>query len=130
MKLFKNWYWRGYWWFILIEAPKMKSLGGAVWPIIRIRHRYLHLRTLRHEKVHLKSQISIGILPFIALCIFAWSPWVILYFFLMSLPWLILYGIFHLFYGYTNNPFERYAEAVEAGDDKWRFLGFLKYLKK
>ncbi len=125
MKLLKNWYWKG--WFILIEQPKMKWAGGAVWPIVRIKDKDF-LITLKHEKAHLFSQLSIGIPIFLIVGFFLWpSPWIILAFFLMSLPWLALYLVLHLIYGYSKNPLERYAEALENAQAKWRWFGFVKY---
>jgi len=48
---------------------------------------------IRHEKIHFHQQLEL-------LFVFQW----------------ILYGIFHLIYGYDNNPFER--EAYENEKDK------------
>ena len=101
MKLFKNWYWKG--WYILIEVPTMKSLGGAIWPIMRIQDKD-DKNTIKHEESHLKTALS-----------------------LLMLMWGVLYLLFWLFYGYNDNPFERYARAAEK-DLKWEFLGWLGYL--
>jgi hypothetical protein len=52
---------------------------------------------IRHEKIHFYQQLEL-------LFVFQW----------------ILYGIFHLIYGYDKNPFER--EAYENEKDK-NYLG-------
>ena len=101
MKLFKNWYWKR--WYILIEAPKMKALGGAFWPIMRVQDKD-DKATIKHEESHLKTALS-----------------------LLLLLWGVLYLLLWLLYGYNNNPFERHARAVETGL-KWKFLGWFAYL--
>jgi len=99
--LFKNWYWKGWYW--LIEAPEMKALGGAVWPMVRIRD-ITDEKTLKHEEAHIKTEIS-----------------------LLMVIWGFLYLSFWIIYGYKRNPFEQYADAQEEGAS-WKFLGWMFYL--
>jgi hypothetical protein len=99
-KLFKNWYWKG--WYFLIEAPKMKASGGAVWPIVRVQD-ITDEKTIKHEEAHLKTELS-----------------------LLMVIWGILYLIFWATYGYAKNPFERYADDQEEGAE-WVFFGWMNY---
>lgn len=69
-------------WYITWERPKMKARGGAFWPLMVIRDKK-YTETRLHEEVHMKGQL-----------------WMLL------LPWIVLYAIFSIVYGYLNNPFE------------------------
>lgn len=92
-------------WYITIQLPKMKALGGAAYPFLFIKDKE-DKDTRKHEECHLKDQLT-----------------------MLIIPWFILYGIFHLIYGYRNNPFERFAKAVEKGAE-FKFLGWTEFMKK
>lgn len=95
-------------WYITWNRPNMKAAGGAFWPVMAIRHIDIieDEDTVRHEESHMKTQLS-----------------------MLLLPWIVVYGIFLLTHGYHENPFERHARAVAYGK-KWEFLGWTKYVRK
>jgi len=99
---FKNWHWMGWYW--LIESPQMKNNGWGYWPFMRVR--FPDPELIRHEESHLKTELSL----------------------LMVIHGL-LYLLFWLIYGYENNPFERYAQSLEPEGSKWRFMGWVLFLK-
>ena len=76
----------------------MSAAAGAIWPIVRHKKAWdvINPMTIIHEEVHLKGQIIIGLLTFILLCIFAWSPWLLLLLPFISAPWVVLYVLFFM----------------------------------
>lgn len=88
------------------KKEKMKgSRGWAVWPFLAIREDVKdNKEILAHEEFHLKQQAA-----------------------MLFIPWLILYGIFHLKYGYDDNPFE---VAAYCGKCRKNPYSWIKYLKK
>ena len=91
-------------WYITIHRPKMKAKGGAFWPIMMIKDKN-DKYTIDHEEVHMKGQL-----------------WMLL------LPWIILYSMFLILYGYYLNPFERWARAVENKKVRYKPFGWVNYL--
>ena len=90
-------------WYFTWHRPNMKALGGAFWPVMAIKVKD-DIKTIKHEETHMIGQLL-----------------------MLLLPWIVLYGMFHLLYGYNNNPFERWATAVENGT-KFHPYGFINYL--
>lgn len=79
---------------------------------------------LNHEKIHLNQQKKVMIIFVILLIPVIWyfslTWWSILF---SYLPFYVLYGIFHLIYGYRKNPFEKEAydneNNLEYLKNKW-----------
>lgn len=100
-------------WYFTWHRPKMKASGGAAWPIMAIKYKSLkgvpfttdYIReVIEHEEGHMLDQIL-----------------------MLLIPWYILYGIFHLFYGYQKNPFEVWARVV-AITNEWKPFGWINFL--
>ena len=73
-------------------------------------NREKQLITINHEKIHYKQCIETGVIFFY-----------------------IIYGIFHLIYGYDRNPFEKEAFDNENNltyIDNRKMYGWIKYIKK
>ena len=99
--------------------PKGYS-GMAVFPFILLKEKsYVSNNTmLQHEKIHLKQQIELLLVPFFV--------WYVAEFMIR----LVQYKNKHL--AYRNISFEREAYANESKKDflkKRRFWNFLKYMK-
>lgn len=90
-------------WYFTIHRPKMKAHGGAFWPIMLIQD-LDDANTIEHEETHMKSQLYLGLVP-----------------------WLLLYVFFLIFDGYYLNPFEMYARAVANKVDNFTPYGWTKY---
>jgi hypothetical protein len=61
---------------------RFKILGIALFPFIIVRKKTDDI-IINHEKIHIQQQLELGVIPFY-----------------------IIYLIWHLKYGYINNPFE------------------------
>lgn len=70
--------------------PFGKYKAVALYPFIFYK-KDINLIDVNHEKIHLKQQLELLILPFY-----------------------ILYAIFHLIYGYDKNPFEKEAYKYQS----------------
>ena len=104
---------------VIISESICKALGIRgimLFPFCIVRglgrwyNRSKQLVTINHERIHFKQCLECGIIGFY-----------------------IIYGIFHLMYGYERNPFER--EAFDNDNDltynKHRKLyAWVKYLKR
>ncbi len=94
-------------------------VGLSLWPFIIVKHDGLRhdLVLLNHEKIHLKQQMELLILPF---------------YFIYLVEWLLRSFLYLDFYkGYQNISFEREAYANEHDFSylgQRKFFGFLKYL--
>jgi len=102
-------------WYITWNRPKMKAQGGAFWPFMTIRKVFKDgtprsadqiKNTIRHEEGHMLDQLL-----------------------MLLIPWYILYGIFHLVYGYQRNPFEVWSRVV-AITDEWAPFGWTFYVNQ
>ena len=94
-------------------------VGLSFWPFIILKHDALKEDTvlINHERIHLKQQIELLILPFYLLYVSEW----------------LLRSLFYLnFYkGYQNISFEREAYYNEHDLDytrKRKFFSFIKYI--
>ncbi len=94
-------------------------VGLTLWPFIILKDRVLiHDRVLlNHERIHLRQQSELLILPFYVLYLVEW----------------VLRSLYHwdMEQGYRNISFEREAFANEQDPDypsKRKAFGFLKYL--
>lgn len=107
---------------IFFTAPFLlpqKFTGRALWPFILLREKALKedLVLINHEKIHLRQQLEMLVLPF-----YIWYG--AEYFFR-----LIQYKQHHL--AYRNISFEREAYGNEKGLDyvsKRKIFAFVKYL--
>ena len=78
------------------------AAAWAFWPFIFYKSKnHATLRRTNHEKIHHAQQLEMLLIPFY-----------------------ILYGIYHLKYGYRDNPFEEEAFANDTN------LDYLKTRKK
>lgn len=100
-------------WYFTWHRPKMRASGGAFWPVMAIKYKSLKgvpyppeqiKNTIEHEEGHMLDQLL-----------------------MLLIPWLLLYLIFWIFYGYQKNPFEVWARVV-AITDEWKPFGWFKYL--
>ena len=50
---------------ILYKGVKLKNIEGiALWPFVFVKSKYPSITTLNHEKIHLRQQVEMLILPF------------------------------------------------------------------
>jgi len=94
-------------------------VGLSFWPFIIVKHDVLKEDTvlINHERIHLKQQLELLILPFYVLYVSEWL--------LRSLVYMDFYK------GYQNISFEREAYYNEHDLDyprKRHFFSFIKYL--
>lgn len=96
-------------WYFRWHRPNMKAEAGAVWPVVAHQDKWEDVKpsTLVHEEVHLKDQLH-----------------------MLLIPWLLLYALFHVWYGYRKNPFEVHGFAVGSGKVKFKPFGWVKFLSK
>ena len=94
--------------------------GISLWPFVVIRHKkLLRDRTLfNHERIHLRQQVEMLVIPF---------------YFCYLLEFLVRYIYYgNAFTAYKNISFEREAYAEENHENylkKRRFWAFVKFLK-
>jgi len=87
--------------------PFGRFIAIAIWPFIFTK-RYLSISDIIHEKIHLRQQIEMLIIPFY-----------------------ILYLFFSILYGYKNNPFEKEAydnERMLRYLSERKYFSWIKYL--
>lgn len=90
-------------WYFKIKT-KNERWSMAFWPVMLLG-KYADEYTVPHEEIHFKQQLE-----------------------LLIIPHAILYGIFHLLYGYKRNPFEREAYTMQFRPHCRRWFGWVKYL--
>ena len=93
-------------WYMTFEYKKMKTQGGAFWPVVIMRDKK-KVWVRWHEEVHMINQLA-----------------------LLLIPWLVLYGIFHLMYGIKKNPFEVYADYIVETMKKPTMYGWVNHFPK
>ena len=90
-------------WYFTIKTNN-KKWSMAFWPFMFLGLR-ANANTVEHEKIHFKQQLE-----------------------LLIIPHMIIYGIFHLLYGYRKNPFEREAYHFDDIPKQRRPYGWVKFL--
>ncbi|WP_128547991.1 hypothetical protein [Larkinella soli] len=102
---------------IVIRVPFLWVDGMALFPFVLVRTARPDAVLLHHERIHLRQQLEMGVLPF-----YIW--------------YLIEYGLRRLHYrshyeAYRNISFEREAFAHEGDLSYWKtrkWYGFRRYL--
>ena len=90
-------------WYFIIRT-KNEKWSMAFWPFMFLGI-HANENSIEHEKIHFKQQLE-----------------------LLIIPHMIIYGIFHLLYGYRKNPFEREAYEYAARPKERKLYGWVKFL--
>jgi hypothetical protein len=104
---------------IIIKGIKLPKIGGiALWPFIIVRAKTPGKTIINHEKIHLRQQLELLILPFYFLYL---AEWIMLF---------IKYRNIHKAYMHISFEKEAYINESDLNYLKNRpFWNFLKYLK-
>ncbi|MCP9764410.1 hypothetical protein [Lacihabitans soyangensis] len=103
---------------ILIKGIKLpKILGIAVWPFVLVKTKTPGKTILNHERIHLRQQVEMLVLPF---------------YFWYLFEWLVLYIKYrNIDKAYRNISFEKEAYKNESNMNYLKnrpFWNFMKYL--
>ncbi|OYU66318.1 MAG: hypothetical protein CFE22_09895 [Cytophagaceae bacterium BCCC1] len=104
---------------IILKGIRLPKITGiALWPFILLKHKSPSKTIINHEKIHLRQQLEMLILPF-----YAWylSEWLLL---------LIKYK--NMDVAYRNISFEKEAYENESNHhylSNRRFWSFTSYIK-
>ncbi len=105
---------------IIIKGfPLYKISGITLWPFVLIKSKKVSKVLLNHERIHLRQQLELLILPFYIWYLTEWLYWLII-----KKSW---------WEAYDNISFEKEAYFHESDFDylqKRKLWGFLKFIGK